>query len=141
MTTQLTPAETVATVRALGDKFSWFHLRPCVCGAPVWQQPCPVCGHYPMSDGLRSCRRAVRNPSGTTVVRDMYVVPEDDRVTREEYDGIVAGAGGILEWYLKSFERCMDPQRHLLNQARESAKAQGLIFPTGAQLYDWAHGR
>lgn len=136
---QVTPEATQEAIRNLGDKFRYFHLSVCACGAPGWQQPCPVCSYYPRGDGLRSCRRSVLNPSETRIIFDRYIVPEDKLVTREEYDAIVTQAGGILEWYLRSFMRCVDPQRHLLDAAREQARQQSLVFPTGAELYDWCH--
>lgn len=49
----LTPDQTVLAIRML-SRNSWgpvstrsFHLSPCVCGVPMWQQPCNVCDYYP----------------------------------------------------------------------------------------------
>lgn len=49
----LTPDQTVLAIRML-SRNSWgpvstrsFHLSPCVCGVPMWQQPCSVCDYYP----------------------------------------------------------------------------------------------
>ena len=70
---QVTPQDTQDTIRNLGDKFRYFHLSVCVCGAPGWQQPCPVCSYYPRGDGLRSCRRSVTNPSDTRIIASVAV--------------------------------------------------------------------
>lgn len=49
----LTPDQTVLAIRML-SRNSWgpvstraFNLSPCVCGVPMWQQPCTVCDWYP----------------------------------------------------------------------------------------------
>lgn len=37
------------TVESIQHRQSPFHLGPCGgCGGPAWQQPCALCGHYPM---------------------------------------------------------------------------------------------
>ena len=49
----LTPEQTVLAIRAMARKpwapvdTSPFHLSPCICGIPMWKQPCSVCGWYP----------------------------------------------------------------------------------------------
>ena len=53
--------QTVEMVRGMDKKAArYFHLSPCGgCGMPTWQQPCPVCGYYPMgnvSEEQERCR-------------------------------------------------------------------------------------
>jgi len=113
---QVTSENLVATVRGLGEKFKYFHLSPCFCGAPVWQQPCPICGYYPMYGETNSGM-------------------DKGECTVELYAKAVKCAGGILEWYLKSYMSCVDPQKHLLDAARE--QAEGIEWPTGEEI--WEH--
>ena len=119
MTTQeITCATLVDTIRALDDKFSAFHLSSCHCGAPVWQQPCPICGYYPAYGETNSSMEA-------------------DACDLETFRKSIDWAGNILEWYLKSFMRCVDPQTHILDAAREATK--GAAWPSADEI--WLHFR
>jgi hypothetical protein len=115
---KITCSELVKTIKGLSDKFASFHLSSCHCGAPVWQQPCPVCGFYPMYGELNSSM-------------------EKDACTLEDYQKNVDWKGNILEWYLTSFMRCVDPQEHLLAAAREASK--DMEWPTADEI--WHHFR
>lgn len=70
----MTPEKTVLAIRALARE-PWaavstraFHLSPCVCGVPMWQQPCSVCGWYPTGSNSyieqrrKQCAESVPDP-------------------------------------------------------------------------------
>ena len=111
----------VDTIRGLGEKFDSFHLSICICGAPMWQQPCSICSYYPMwswdrqagitHDHLRNC------------------------CDKEHFCKAVRKHGNILDFYLACFLRCVDPQRHLLDAAREQAKC--LEFPEPEDIWEF----
>jgi hypothetical protein len=86
----------IAAIRALSqqhlDRQSYFHLGPCGgCGAPSFQQPCALCGFYPM---------------GETVVE-----PESPRFTCDQFEktvrqsGYVRGEGNLATWHARAFEK------------------------------------
>ena len=111
----ITPKNLVTTVRSLGDKFKWFHLSKCYCGAPMWQQPCVICEFYPQYGRTGSLMKK-------------------GECTKEQFCTKVDTAGSILEFYLKSFNKCLDPQQHLLDAARN--KASNMVFPTSSDIWD-----
>lgn len=106
----------VSSVRSLGSKFESFHLQKCYCGCPMWQQPCMICGYYPMY-----------GDPGSSMGKG--------ECSKEMFCNAVNRAGGILEFYLKSFMRCIDPQEHILSKAREDSR--GWIFPTPEEIWNY----
>lgn len=97
----LTPEQTVLAIRALSSKedggavdTSSFHLHPCVCGVPMWQQPCCICRFYP-EWGARgdynerhreACKRGVTDPRATFITA-------------------VERAGSLAVWYVSGWRR------------------------------------
>ena len=108
--------ELVSVIRNLGPKFNAFHLQPCYCGAPVWMQPCPICRYYPMY----GC-------NGSDMGRN--------ECTKESYVKRINRVCNILEFYLKSFENCVDPQTHILNKARRDT--YGWEWPTPEEIWEY----
>lgn len=67
----------------------YFHLTPCGgCGQPVWQQPCPLCGYYPMGNDPAE-RKRCRNMGVEKVDWLRYVVRH----------------GGLAQWYISGYKR------------------------------------
>jgi len=115
----------VDTIRGLGDKFKSFHLSTCICGAPMWQQPCSICGYYPQAwDDIKYKQRYGKSPHEHL----------KNQTKKERFCKIIRGAGNILEFYLKSFHNCVDPQHDKLNAARE--QAQGWVWPEPEEIWD-----
>jgi hypothetical protein len=80
--------QTVALVCDLGGELSqYFHLTPCACGQPVWQQPCPLCGYYPMGNDPQERERCASMG-----------------LTREHWLAAVARHGNIGAWYFASYK-------------------------------------
>lgn len=117
-------SELVKTIQGLGDKFKYFHLDNCICGAPMWQQPCKFCGYYP-------------EWSWTTNYLNEYNKEHEGTCTKERFVKRVNAHGNIFEFYLRSFHNCVDPQYHLLKKAREDAK--GFVWPTAEEIWDFYH--
>ena len=92
------PEQTVLAIREMAREGSGevvdtnhFHLAPCVCGVPMWQQPCLICHYYPYSsedntDLRRKCRESVRHP------RDAFIAA-------------IERAGNIAVWYVGHWRR------------------------------------
>lgn len=108
----------VQTINGLDEKFKYFHLSQCVCGAPMWQQPCTICGFYPMYDFPIEAKKIVYG-----------------YCTKEMFIRNVNHRGNILEFYLHSFMKCLDPQTWILNEARR--KTQGWTWPLPEEIWDY----
>lgn len=116
----------VTVVRSLGDKFKSFHFSPCICGAPMWQQPCRVCGYYPYwNDDQIIQARTGKDSHGHL----------RNSCTKEKYSKLVYSAGNILEYYFRGFYYCVDPQYDKLDAAR--AQAKGFVWPTPEEIWDY----
>lgn len=50
-----TPASTAESIERFARDVA-FHLSPCICNAPTWQQPCPFCHYWP-DYGMRPAER------------------------------------------------------------------------------------
>lgn len=124
---QYVPADQlVETIRELGDKFRNFHLKQCICSAPMWQQPCVMCGYYPQwNDDRKYEARTGKSPHEHL----------KDSCTRLRFVRAVERAGGFLEFYLRSFERCLDPEYGKLSDARK--EAQGLEWTEPGEVWDY----
>jgi len=115
----------VETIRSLSPKFKSFHLSPCICGAPMWVQPCTLCGYYPMMwDDIQY--RAATGKDPHEHLRGS--------VDKERFCKCVENAGGILEFYLRGFYMCVDPQHDKLDAARK--KARNMVWPSAERIWD-----
>jgi hypothetical protein len=89
------PAEITATIAAVRSLYQttfqrecYFHLSPCArCGAPVWQEPCPVCDFYLDWDYPQT--------------RAATWADEQRRhaCTAERYAALIAHHGSVVVWY------------------------------------------
>ena len=115
----------VTVIRGLGNKFEYFHLSQCICGAPMWQQPCRICGYYPTHNDDRIYQaRTGKNPHERA----------RNSCTKKNYAQIISISGNIFEYYLRGFHYCMDPEYAKLNAARELAKS--FTWPTADEVWD-----
>lgn len=75
-----------------------FHLAPCGrCHAPVWQQPCPVCGYYPAGDHDEGLR--VNSAEWLAKVRPLRVRAHD------LFKQMLLRHGNIAAWYFEDFKQ------------------------------------
>lgn len=70
-----------------------FHLRPCGgCSAPMWQQPCALCGFYPYGRPtdleIAACKRTIPDP-------------------RKSFIDAVHHAGNLAVWYIRNWRNSM----------------------------------
>jgi hypothetical protein len=121
--------QTKAAIRALDGPEGItrnFHLSPCGgCGQPVWQQPCPLCGYYPMGSDPRERERCQKMD-----------------VTRDDWLRYAKRAGDVAQWYLEGFTRtvawskCEPGFRDKVCALIEQAKDLGLS--DDAEVYEAA---
>jgi hypothetical protein len=110
---KITVENLISTIQNLDPKFKYFHLTECVCGALMWQQPCLICCYY---------------PPYTKHVIEYYC-------TKESFCKYINHSGNILEFYFKSFMRTLDPQKHILDNARKTT--QGWEWPSAEEIWDY----
>jgi hypothetical protein len=135
----LTPEQTVLAIRALCDgepvDTSPFHLHPCVCGVPMWQQPCRICGFYPdwgrdNRPHTEACKRSVPDP-------------------RTAFITAVERAGNIAVWYVSGWRRSaawkpagswqvLEPKHHAFREGIEALEAKAAEIPCASphDIYD-----
>ena len=106
----------VDVICGLGDKYKYFHLEKCYCGAPMWQQPCLICSYYPQWGQTNSYSKG-------------------DDCTKESFVKYVNHRGNILEFYLHSFKKCVDPQTWITNKTRKIT--QGWEWPSAEEIWDY----
>ena len=121
----------VAAVRSLYQETMGrecpFHLAPCgQCGGPSFQQPCSLCGYYPM--GVRA-----KKPERPWMSCEAF-----ERVI--DRSGIDQKGGNIATWYARTFERSV-AHRESLHYREEVSdfvlKAQRMEgLPTAREIYD-----
>lgn len=116
---KITVENLITTIQNLDPKFKNFHLSECICGAPMWQQPCLICDYYPMW-------------SSPYHVKDYH---RFNSCLKQSFIRHVNFSGNILEFYFKSFMRTLDPQKHILDKARETT--QGWEWPTAEEIWDY----
>ncbi len=76
--------ELVALVKSLHVSFDHFHLTACGgCGMPAFQQPCPMCGYYPMGNDPAERKRC-----------------QEEGITEERWVRAVERSCGIVAWYI-----------------------------------------
>jgi len=91
----------------------------------MWQQPCAICGYYPQWwDDAKIMARTGKDPH-----EHLKNCTDKDTFCRR-----VNAAGNILEFYLKEFHKCVDPQYDKLEDARQ--KASGLTWPAPEEIWD-----
>lgn len=129
MSEQLDVRDVVLTIRQLGPKFENFHLTPCGgCGCPMWQQPCLICGFYPYGSKVTGAAAQSNRPSQLN--NEPWVC------SKEEWTKAVNGRGGIVQFYLSCYHKCVDPQHDKLNVALR--KAEDYIWPSADVIWDHA---
>ena len=116
----------VTVIQGLGRRFEYFHLSPCICGAPMWQKPCRVCGHYPQFND----DRIIEARTGESPHKHLR-----NTCTKENYSKIVSSAGHFLEYYLRGFYYAVDPQYDKLDSARDLAK--NFVWPSAEEIWDY----
>ncbi|MDQ3607197.1 MAG: hypothetical protein M3418_13545 [Gemmatimonadota bacterium] len=101
-----------------------FHLSPCYCGAPIWSQPCAVCGFYPDWSNPRI--------TGTSWARGSC--------TRETFVRLAENHGCVAAWYFAGFRRTVAYKPHSDFAATIEtliADAKGWSdAPTPAEIWD-----
>ncbi len=114
-----------ARVRALDERCRYFHLTRCECGAPCFQQPCSICGFYPMGDYAKQAARVAGK--GT---RERFV----DSV--EDHPNI--GVWFVMGRYVGTVAWKQDPDfRVEIEALTESIAAQvEPPWPSAAEIYD-----
>jgi hypothetical protein len=113
---KITVENLVSTIQSLDPKFKYFHLTECFCGSPMWQQPCLICSYYPQWGQTNSYSKG-------------------DDCTKETFSKYINHSGNILEFYFKSFMRTLDPQKHILDNARKTT--QGWEWPSAEEIWDY----
>lgn len=116
-----------ATIRALGSMCRSFHLGPCVCGAPTYQQPCPNCGFYPMGF----------DPAYLKAHQDICA-------DRERWVKTVNRAGNIALWYLLDCNRTLAWEKDPVYRAEVEEtrrKAASMQWPEPGLIWDLVHLR
>ena len=113
----------VAFICGLHYKTKYFHLKKCLCGGWVWEQPCPCCGYYPYGDDPEARRRA-----------------EAHKVTKEQWVQKVLNSGTILDFYLDCYKKCVDPQDFITDAIREYVKASHIRLPHPSLIWDLLEG-
>lgn len=125
---------TIAMVQSLGNTFlrygSPFHLDPCAaCGAPVWQQPCPVCRYYPDVSYPR---------------RNAEDIARTEKCTRERFQQLVARHGNIAAWYVDDFRNTVAHAEDALFRKKIEAAyalAKTMDVMDADEIWDESHRR
>jgi hypothetical protein len=101
-----------------------FHLGRCHCGAPVWQQPCPICRYYPANGS-----------TGTTAA--------PNSCTKERYVALAERHGGIAAWYFAGYRNTGAYAKQpgfarMIDELVEDAKTWTDV-PSAAEIWDHFH--
>ena len=113
-----------ARIRALGERCQWFHLSRCACGAPCFQQPCTICGFYPMGNYASETTRVA------------------GKGTREAFVASVGRYPNIGAWYVLESRKhtiawANNPEFRAAVEADASACVkQPEPWPTAGEIYD-----
>lgn len=123
----------VTTVKEMHEavfhKSSGFHIGPCYrCGAPVWQQPCPVCGYYP--------GRGFDDPIPSAKDKEYY------RCSFGRFEQIVSRNGNYAAWYFSGYRGTSGyrnkPGFALLVE-KVVEEAEGLQCPTAEDIWEYVY--
>jgi len=109
----------IQAVRDMDERHRYFHLTPCGgCGQPSFQQPCPLCGYYPMGNDPAERERC----SGPT---------------REDWLRMVRG--NVALWYVSRGRRTLSWKtdsmfRESIERLEDEARA--MKQPSPEEIYD-----
>jgi len=110
----------IEKIRTVHPSYKYRGLNLCfLCRAPVWQQPCPCCGYYPMGGGPVI--------QGVPFPRDQWLA----RVKKE---------GGILAWMMSHHQRNVIPEgRASVIETNQEIRAKFDIWVEPYPEQVWAH--
>lgn len=108
----MTPEQTVLAIRALARtpwaavSTSSFHLSKCVCGVPMWQQPCAVCDYY-FTHSLPSNECHARHERQAEACRERTGDPRTAfrKAIENSGDEELGYEGNLATFYIRSWRR------------------------------------